>query len=162
MFGWLCRATYCIVLLYLLRCLVYHMLSKTRRNSSRSLHSDSVILGVHVYVRLVMPSYLFFCCIYLYLLWRDCERECELCFRKIPQHYFDNAHGDSSIERDASESRIHKIRVRAAAVLVSYAHLNRAATSGVYVHTYSYVGGAYGSHHDGEHSCPAPTASTMI
>ena len=31
MFGWLCRATY--FLLYLLRCLVYHMLSKTIRNS---------------------------------------------------------------------------------------------------------------------------------
>ena len=32
-----------IVLLYVLRCLVYHMLSKTRRNS-RSLHSDRVYL----------------------------------------------------------------------------------------------------------------------
>ena len=31
-----------IVLLYLLRCLVYHMLSKTRRNS-RSLHSDRCV-----------------------------------------------------------------------------------------------------------------------
>ena len=58
--------------------------------------------------------------------------------------------------------RIHKIPVRAAAALVSYAHLNRAATSGVYVHTCSYVGGAYGSHNDGEHSCPAPTASIML
>ena len=41
MFGWFCRAP--IVLLYQLRCVVYHMLSKTRRNS-RSLHSDRVYL----------------------------------------------------------------------------------------------------------------------
>ena len=43
-----------IVLLYLLRCLVYHMLSKTRSNS-RSLHR----VIAYIYVRLVMPSYLF-------------------------------------------------------------------------------------------------------
>ena len=40
MFGWLCRATY--YLLYL-RCLVYHMLSKTRR-SHMSLQSESVYM----------------------------------------------------------------------------------------------------------------------
>ena len=43
---YICSAGYVelpIVLLYLRRCLVHHMLSKTRRNS-RSLHSDSVYL----------------------------------------------------------------------------------------------------------------------
>ena len=42
--AYLCSARYVelpIVMLYLLRCLVHHMLSKTRRNS-RSLHSDSI------------------------------------------------------------------------------------------------------------------------
>ena len=55
-FGWLCRATYCSV--DLLRCLVYHMLSKTR--NSRSLHR----VIAYTYVRLILPSYLLFCCIY--------------------------------------------------------------------------------------------------
>ena len=59
---YVCSAGYAelpIVLLYLLRCLVYHMPSKTRRNS-RSLHR----VMAYMYVRLVMPSYLSFCCIY--------------------------------------------------------------------------------------------------
>ena len=48
MFDWLCRA----VLLYLLRCLVYHKLSKTTRNSG-SLHrviSEVLVLGLLVVV----------------------------------------------------------------------------------------------------------------
>ena len=59
---YICLAGYVelpIVLLYLRRCLVYHMLSKTIRNS-RSLHRVTAC----IYVRLVMPSYLLFCCIY--------------------------------------------------------------------------------------------------
>ena len=51
----MCSAGYAelpIVLLYLLRCLVYHMLSKTRRNS-RSLHrviGEVFVLGLLVVV----------------------------------------------------------------------------------------------------------------
>ena len=48
-----------IVLLYLLRCFVYHMLSKTR-TKSRSLHR----VIAYIYVRLVMPSYVLFCLVH--------------------------------------------------------------------------------------------------
>ena len=53
-----------IVLLHLLRCLVYHMLSKTRRNS-RSLQSDSVYVCSAGYAELpIVLLYLLRCLVY--------------------------------------------------------------------------------------------------
>ena len=55
---WLVMSSYLLVLLYLLRCLVYHMLSKTRRNS-RSLHrviGEVLVLGLLVVVYMIPYS----------------------------------------------------------------------------------------------------------
>ena len=63
MFGWLYYIELPIVLLYLLRCLVYHMLSKTRRNS-RSLHR----VIAYIYTEVCSAGYAELTVVLLYLL----------------------------------------------------------------------------------------------
>ena len=59
MFGWLCRATYCSLVSTSMP--VYHMLSKTRRNS-RSLHRVIAIYIPGIYIRYLL--YLLRCLVY--------------------------------------------------------------------------------------------------